>query len=137
MVLARAIELRLKISNYIYKVSTDNNNSLNGNSVTVEEKQEKVGLEEGNVIDKGDKEKNPKFQSHDVGALSDGAEEDDDEDEEAERLLHIRDALESLERQLSNLQVFSIIPCSLNLEFRVLYQNVSMIKRRFLGVYTI
>eukprot|EP00257_Ricinus_communis_P016386 XP_015574550.1 plastid division protein PDV2 [Ricinus communis] len=101
VVLARAIELRLKISNCIHKASTDNVN-INGNSVSIEEKQEKERLEESIITVKGDKEKNPNFQSHDVGTLNDGAEEEDDG--EAERLLHIRDALESLEHQLSNLQ---------------------------------
>ncbi|KDP46208.1 hypothetical protein JCGZ_10048 [Jatropha curcas] len=100
VVLARAIELRLKISNCIQKASTKTNNSnINGNSISFKENKEKEGFEEG-VIGKGENEKNPNSQSITGGSLN----EAEEEDEEAERLLLIRDALESLEHQLSNLQ---------------------------------
>lgn len=110
VVLAKAIDLRLKISNCIHKASTNitniANNNNNNNPSSKEGKQEQEGFEE-----KGDKKKTPDSQSLDGELLS----EAEDEDEEAERLLHIRDALESLEHQLSNLQVFSTKPNSLYL----------------------
>ncbi|XP_055961933.1 plastid division protein PDV2 [Mercurialis annua] len=89
VVLARAIELRLKISNCIH----NSNKNVNGNSgYVIEEKEE--GFEKDGVKEKKPNLQNPK---------SEGAEEQDD-DLEAERLLHISDALECLEHQLSNLQ---------------------------------
>ncbi|KAG8637640.1 plastid division protein PDV2 [Manihot esculenta] len=99
IVLAKAIELRLKVTNCIHKASTGTNN-INGNSLSSEQnKLEKERAEEGVVL-KGEKEQNPSSQSLNGGSLS----EADEEDEENERLFIIRDALESLEHQLSNLQ---------------------------------
>ncbi|KAJ6985454.1 hypothetical protein D5086_018430 [Populus alba] len=97
-VLAKATDLRLKISNCIHKATTTNNISNNiKNQSFEEEKQESDGLEE-----KGEKRKSPKNSKFLDGVLLSEAEEGDDD--ETVRLLHIRDALESLENQLSNLQ---------------------------------
>ncbi|CAK7329754.1 unnamed protein product [Dovyalis caffra] len=93
-VLAKAIDLRLKISNCIHKATTTNISNDKKTQSFEEEKQEREGLEE-----KGEKTKNSEFLD---GVLLSEAEEG--EDDETERLLHIRDALESLENQLSNLQ---------------------------------
>ncbi|XP_028781524.1 plastid division protein PDV2 isoform X1 [Neltuma alba] len=76
LVLARATELRLKISNCIHRASPAAYSPTNG-PLTTEPP-------DGNEVN------DP---------------EDDDNDEEAERLLNICDALESLENQLSSLQV--------------------------------
>ncbi|KAJ8747632.1 hypothetical protein K2173_012808 [Erythroxylum novogranatense] len=81
IVLAKATDLRLKICNCIQKTTANINGSDNN-----PDKEEKI--------------KSPSLQSEDGLLLG----EAEDEDEEAERLLHIRDALESLEHQLSNLQ---------------------------------
>jgi hypothetical protein len=70
LVLARATELRLKVSNCIHKATTAPSNGPE---------------QEGD-----DKEQ-----------------EEDDDDEEMERILNICDALESLENQLSSLQVLA------------------------------
>ncbi|KAL5788511.1 hypothetical protein ACOSP7_005460 [Xanthoceras sorbifolium] len=87
LVLVRAAELRLKISNCIHKAS------LSPTKKDIEEE------EEGAVVFNGD-DKNPSLKSdEEVGAA-----EEEDYDEEADRLLHIHDALESLEAQLGNLQ---------------------------------
>jgi len=93
-VLAKATDLRFKISNCIRKATTNNIK----NQSFEEEKQESDGLEE-----KGEKRKSPKNLEFLDGVLLSEAEEGDDD--ETERLLRIRDALESLENQLSNLQV--------------------------------
>ncbi|XP_054787042.1 plastid division protein PDV2 [Prosopis cineraria] len=77
LVLARATELRLKIGNCIHRASPTLRSPSNG-LLSAEPPE---GNEE----------------------LNDA--EDDDDDEEAERLLNICDALESLENQLSSLQV--------------------------------
>lgn len=82
LVLARAAELRLKISNCIHVASLSPN------------KQEKTDL-----VSNGDG-KNQTFKSNEEEEY-----EEEDCDEEAERLLHIHEALESLEGQLGNLQV--------------------------------
>ncbi|KAF2305869.1 hypothetical protein GH714_008508 [Hevea brasiliensis] len=99
IVLARAVELRLKISNCIHKASTSTNNTNVDSISSKENKQEKGGVEEG-VIVKGENEKSANSQCLDGVSLS----EADEEDDETERLFIIRDALESLEHQLSNLQ---------------------------------
>jgi hypothetical protein len=97
-VLAKATDLRLKISNCIHKATTNNISNNIKNQSFEEEKQESDGLEE-----KGEKRKSPKNSEFLDGVLLSEAEEGDDD--ETERLLRIRDALESLENQLSNLQV--------------------------------
>jgi hypothetical protein len=97
-VLAKATDLRLKISNCIHKATTNNISNNIKNQSFEEEKQESDGLEE-----KGEKRKSPKNSEFLDGVLLIEAEEGDDD--ETERLLRIRDALESLENQLSNLQV--------------------------------
>ncbi|TXG64479.1 hypothetical protein EZV62_011473 [Acer yangbiense] len=90
LVLARAAELRLKISNCIHKAS------LSPTKQNIEEE------EKGVVVSNGD-DKNPILKSdEEVGGGEE--EEEEDCDEEADRLLHIHDALESLEGQLGNLQ---------------------------------
>lgn len=62
VILAKAIELRLKITNYIHKASTCTNN-INGNSLSSEQnKLEKERAEEGVVL-KGEKEQNSNSQS--------------------------------------------------------------------------
>lgn len=89
LVLAKASELRLKISNYIHKASLS------------PDKQKKRGEGEEEreaLLVNGDK-KNSSFKSEGEG------EEEEDYDDEAERLSNIHDALESLEVQLGNLQV--------------------------------
>ncbi|KAJ4836061.1 hypothetical protein Tsubulata_008962 [Turnera subulata] len=92
-VLAKAIELRIKVNNCIHKATSANNSPSFRNNSNVSKLKE--GFEDGGAIANGEKKKeNPD------GELLTEAEED----EEAERLLHIRDALESLEHQLSNLQ---------------------------------
>ncbi|XP_065854993.1 plastid division protein PDV2-like [Euphorbia lathyris] len=98
LVLSRAVELRLKISNCIHKAS----NNTNGNSLpSKDNKQEKEGLEEGRILN----EVNPNSLSLQDGSHNEAEDYDDeDADADAERLLHILDALESLEHQLSNLQ---------------------------------
>ncbi|KAI9127858.1 hypothetical protein K1719_000851 [Acacia pycnantha] len=77
VVLARATELRLKISNCIHRASPTAHSAPNG-SLTTEPSDENQEVNDA---------------------------EDDDNDEETERLLNICDALESLENQLSSLQV--------------------------------
>nr|XP_023887113.1 uncharacterized protein LOC111999224 [Quercus suber] len=72
LVLAKATELRFKISNCMHKATTRSTN----------------GLPEQEVTDKD--------------------EEEEQEQEEMERLLNISDALESLENQLSSLQVLQL-----------------------------
>ncbi|KAL9370909.1 hypothetical protein Peur_036049 [Populus x canadensis] len=96
-VLAKATDLRFKISNCIHKATTNNISNNLKNQSFEEEKQESDGLEE-----KGEKRKSPKNSEFLDGVLLSEAEEGDDD--ETERLLRIRDALESLENQLSNLQ---------------------------------
>ena len=81
LVLAKATELRFKISNCIHKATTRSTN----------------GLSEQEVTDKD--------------------EEEDQEQEEMERLLNISDALESLENQLSSLQVLPSRPLFIHLGF--------------------
>ena len=105
-VLTKAIDLRLKISNCIHKATTTNITSNKKTSSFEEEEQESEGLGE-----KGWKKKSPESSE-----FLDGVSLSEAEDDETERLLHIRDALESLESQLSNLQVsflFSMILTSL------------------------
>ena len=82
LVLAKATELRFKISNSIHKATTSSTN----------------GLPEQEVTDKDE-------------------EEEEQEQEEMERLLNISDALESLENQLSSLQVLPSKPLSIDLGF--------------------
>ncbi|KAJ6365088.1 hypothetical protein OIU76_029957 [Salix suchowensis] len=94
-VLAKAIDLRLKISNCIHKATTTNITSNKKTSSFEEEEQESEGLGE-----KGWKKKSPESSE-----FLDGVSLSEAEDDETERFFHIRDALESLESQLSNLQV--------------------------------
>ncbi|KAF9684325.1 hypothetical protein SADUNF_Sadunf04G0106500 [Salix dunnii] len=93
-VLAKAIDLRLEISNCIHKATTTNITSNKKTSSFEEEEQESEGLGE-----KGCKKKSPESSE-----FLDGVSLSEAEDDGTERLLHIRDALESLESQLSNLQ---------------------------------
>uniref|UniRef100_A0A6N2L2F2 Uncharacterized protein n=1 Tax=Salix viminalis TaxID=40686 RepID=A0A6N2L2F2_SALVM len=93
-VLAKAIDLRLKISNCIHKATTTNITSNKKTSSFEEEEQESEGLGE-----KGWKKKSPESSE-----FLDGVSLSEAEDDETERFFHIRDALESLESQLSNLQ---------------------------------
>ncbi|KAJ6766132.1 PLASTID DIVISION PROTEIN PDV2 [Salix purpurea] len=93
-VLAKAIDLRLKISNCIHKATTTNITSNKKISSFEEEEQESEGLGE-----KGWKKKSPESSE-----FLDGVSLSEAEDDETERFFHIRDALESLESQLSNLQ---------------------------------
>jgi len=83
LVLAKATELRFKISNCIHKATTNSTN----------------GLPEQEVTDKDEEE------------------EEEQEQEEMERLLNISDALESLENQLSSLQVLPSKPLFIHLGF--------------------
>jgi hypothetical protein len=94
-VLAKAIDLRLKISNCIHRATTTSNKKTPSFE---EEEQESEGLGE-----KGWKKKSPENSEFLDGVSLSEAEEG--EDDETERLLLIRDAFESLESQLSNLQV--------------------------------
>ncbi|KAJ6739024.1 PLASTID DIVISION PROTEIN PDV2 [Salix koriyanagi] len=93
-VLAKATDLRLKISNCIHKATTTNITSNKKTSSFEEEEQESEGLGE-----KGWKKKSPESSE-----FLDGVSLSEAEDDETERFFHIRDALESLESQLSNLQ---------------------------------
>ncbi|KAF5751129.1 hypothetical protein HS088_TW02G00139 [Tripterygium wilfordii] len=86
VVLAKAVELRLKISNCIHKATTPCKQKTQGG-----ENAEEEGDKEDSFHVNGDK--NP-FQNP----------ETEEDDEETERLLNIGDALESLENQLSSLQ---------------------------------
>lgn len=81
LVLVRVAELRAKITNCIQKVATDGKRGD-------DESQNK------------DSESSPETQEHQ-------AQDDDDDDEETHSLLNIGEALESLEAQLSSLQVAS------------------------------
>ncbi|KAG5238907.1 plastid division protein [Salix suchowensis] len=103
-VLAKAIDLRLKIGNCILKATTTNISNNIKNQSFEEEKQESDGLEE-----KGEKKWSPKNSEFLDGVLLSEAEEG--EDDETERLFHICDALESLENQLSNLQALQQRQC--------------------------
>ncbi|KAF5745644.1 hypothetical protein HS088_TW07G01236 [Tripterygium wilfordii] len=85
VVLAKAVELRLKISNCIPKAITPSKQKTQQGEDAGEEEEESIYVN-------GDQ--NP-FQN---------SPETEEDDEEAERLLDIRDALESLENQLSRLQ---------------------------------
>lgn len=76
LVLARATELRLKIRNCVHKTAT-----------ALQAQQDPLADRLNGLHGEGD----------DLG--------EDDEEEEAMRLLNISDALESLENQLSSLQV--------------------------------
>lgn len=98
LVLAKAVELRLKISNCIEKATAGD--------AGIPEKQ---GLKENGNEEKGsvfDGEKSPKshFQEG-FGELDEEQEQEEvDDDAETPRLLNIRDAFESLETQLIALQ---------------------------------
>ncbi|XP_058190537.1 plastid division protein PDV2 [Rhododendron vialii] len=81
LVLARASELRTKITNCIHSASTTEDKNSNP--------RELEGEEEGNGSP-----------SQDIDKVA----EEQQEEEETESLLNIRDALESLEAQLSSLQ---------------------------------
>lgn len=83
MVLGRATELRLKISNCIHKATITSSLGQDPSAGT------------GNGA------------ANDRGSGSQTLVGDTEDDEEVERLLNICDALESLETQLSSLQVFS------------------------------
>lgn len=83
LVLARASELRTKITNCIHSASTTRPNT---------------NLKEQEREDEGNGS-----QSLDIDKVG----EREEEEEETESLLNIRDALESLEAQLSSLQVCS------------------------------
>ncbi|PNT41322.1 hypothetical protein POPTR_004G149900v4 [Populus trichocarpa] len=96
-VLAKAIDLRLKISNCIHRATTTSITSNKKTPSFEEEEQESEGLGE-----KGWKKKSPENSEFLDGVSLSEAEEG--EDDETERLLLIRDAFESLESQLSNLQ---------------------------------
>ncbi|KAJ7001187.1 hypothetical protein NC653_011582 [Populus alba x Populus x berolinensis] len=96
-VLAKAIDLRLKIINCIHRPTTTSITSNKKTASFEEEEQESEGLGE-----KEWKKKSPENSEFPDGVSFSEAEEG--EDDETERLLHIRDALESLESQLSNLQ---------------------------------
>lgn len=82
LVLARASELRSKITNCIHKASSTPQTQHHHDATNGQREAEE--------------DKNPL--------------EYDDSEEEAESLLNIRDALESLEAQLSSLQVSSFFP---------------------------
>ncbi|KAF5727226.1 hypothetical protein HS088_TW22G00915 [Tripterygium wilfordii] len=84
VVLAKAVELRLKIGNCIHEATTPSKQKTQQGQDAEEEEEESIYVN-------GDKYL---FQNH----------ETEDDDQEAERLLSIRDALESLESQLSSLQ---------------------------------
>ncbi|KAJ7967369.1 plastid division protein PDV2-like [Quillaja saponaria] len=87
LVLARATELRLKISNCIHKATSTPDQPPNGHFAAEEQGDGNQDLCSRSPIEMNDAE---------------------DEDEEAERLLNIADALESLETQLSSLQALQL-----------------------------
>ncbi|XWS62489.1 hypothetical protein CRYUN_Cryun06bG0015600 [Craigia yunnanensis] len=95
LVLAKATELRLKISNCIQKDTAVNPYSPKKKSPQKleEEQTDKVGSFNGDQI--------PNFHQSLTEAVED---EEYDDDEETERLLNIRDGLKSLESQLVALQ---------------------------------
>lgn len=101
LVLARATELRLKISHCIEKATAGNTLSSTDGTPEGRRQQEEGDGESRKKDGVFDGEKNPKSDS--PGSLGDVGEEDDDG--ETPRLLNIRDALESLESQLVALQV--------------------------------
>ncbi|GLT44306.1 hypothetical protein SLA2020_182110 [Shorea laevis] len=100
LVLARATELRLKISHCIEKATAGNTPSSTDGTPEGRQRQEEGDGESRKKDGVFDGEKNPKPDSS--GSLGDVDEEDDDG--ETPRLLNIRDALESLESQLVALQ---------------------------------
>lgn len=81
LVLARATELRFKISNCIHKATSTPSHGP----------EQEDGKKQG-------------------GGEGQEEEEEEEEEEEMERLLNISDALQSLETQLSSLQVFGLTP---------------------------
>lgn len=89
LILARATELRLKISDSIASSSTP------------------VGGDELSFPGEGKRDRTIlRSQDKDFDSISSGdVEEEEEEEEVAEQLLRIRDALESLESQLASLQV--------------------------------
>ena len=92
LILARATELRLKITDSIDSSSP----AISGNDLSFPGEGKKDG-----TIGNQDKE---------FDSISSGDVEEEEEEEEAdEQLLRIRDALESLESQLASLQVLK--PC--------------------------
>lgn len=82
LVLARAIELRFKIGNCIHKATS---------TPSLGPEQEDGNKQGG-------------------GEGQEEEEEEEEAEEEMERLLNISDALQSLENQLSSLQVFGLLP---------------------------
>ncbi|GKV24342.1 hypothetical protein SLEP1_g33968 [Rubroshorea leprosula] len=100
LVLARATELRLKISHCIEKATAGNTPSSTDGTPEGRQQQEEGDGESRKKDGVFDAEKNPKPDFS--GSLGDVDEEDDDG--ETPRLLNIRDALESLESQLVALQ---------------------------------
>ena len=105
LALAKATELRLKISNCIQKATPGKHSSPNKQcpQKQEEEQTDKVGSFNGDKI--------PNFHQILTEAVEEEDEEeeeeedDEEEEEETERLLNIRDAFESLESQLVALQV--------------------------------
>lgn len=91
LILARATELRLKISDCIDSSSTTVSENGGGGG----------GGNEDLSPGEGKKDEISGNQEKDFDSISSG----DVEEEESERLLRIRDALESLESQLAALQV--------------------------------
>ncbi|CAN8257879.1 unnamed protein product [Cochlearia groenlandica] len=90
LILARATELRLKITDCI---------DISSSAVS-----EDGGGDGGGNEDPSQGEMNANRDKDFDSISSDNVDEDDKEEEESERLLRIRDALESLESQLSSLQ---------------------------------
>ncbi|XWS67521.1 hypothetical protein CRYUN_Cryun04dG0013600 [Craigia yunnanensis] len=100
LALAKATELRLKISNCIQKATPGKPSSPNKQcpQEQEEEQTDKVGSFNGDKI--------PNFHQILTEAVEEEVEEEEvvEEEEETERLLNIRDAFESLESQLVTLQ---------------------------------
>ncbi|KAF8112744.1 hypothetical protein N665_0062s0088 [Sinapis alba] len=86
LILARATELRLKITDCIDTSSTA------------------IDDDGGNELSFPGEGKRDGSQDKDFDSISSGDVEEEEEEEEAEQLLRIRDALESLESQLASLQ---------------------------------
>ncbi|XP_021300290.1 plastid division protein PDV2 [Herrania umbratica] len=106
LVLARATELRLKISNCIQKATASKPVSPKQQSPQKEEGEQtdKKGSFNGDEIPDSHQRLNEAVEEAEEEEEGKEEEEEEEEDGETERLLNIRDALESLEAQLVALQ---------------------------------